>query len=424
MSVCETTGCGSASYMVQVNGFCTKCNVETGRDRDLSRSMDRSRSMNSLSSMAPSALDGLGTAFGGRLEFKLTNERGSMTEAFGGRLDRPVSEIIDYQLLRLKFLLNKAVGQMVNPAEIFEHFDVDGSGLIDIKEFEGGLKKLGIVLISKETEALLQRFSLTNGEIAYPDFMAVLGLEEGIGKGTGGKHISIARRDYRANGQGFGHGSGLLDDEFKGLLQQVHIEINRVARAGGGAPRYRKIFQDMDADGNGAVDLAEFMQGLEELGFSLSAKRCAEVAKYFKFKDTDEIDFEDFVEFCEARSAEEAMRKHRAAKTKSGFGDGDLINMLKDIHREINRLAQSGSGAPDFRRVFQSLDRDGDGKLDLAELLEGFRSMGFELNSKKISEVAKVFDVDGDGQADFQVWINPAILSLFVTKYSYPPISS
>ena len=215
-----------------------------------------------------------------------------MTETFGGRLDRPVSEIIDYQLLRLKFLLNKAVGQMVNPAEIFEHFDVDGSGLIDIKEFEDGLKKLGIMLTSKETEALLQRFSLTNGEIAYPDFMAVLGLEEGIGKVTGGKHLSIARRDDRANGQGFGHGSGLLDDELKGLLQQVHTEINRVARAGGGAPRYRKVFQDMDADGNGAVDLAEFMQGLEELGFSLSAKRCAEVAKYFKFKDTDEIDFE------------------------------------------------------------------------------------------------------------------------------------
>ena len=50
------------------------------------------------------------------------------------------------------------------------------------------------------------------------------------------------------------------------------------------------------------------------------------------------------MEFCEAKSAEEAMRKHRVAKSKSGFGDGDLINILKDIHREINRLAQSGSG--------------------------------------------------------------------------------
>ena len=43
------------------------------------------------------------------------------------------------------------------------------------------------------------------------------------------------------------------------------------------------------------------------------------------------------------------------------------------------------------------------GKLDLAELLEGFRSMGFELNSKKISEVANVFDVDGSGRTDFEV---------------------
>jgi len=44
--------------------------------------------------------------------------------------------------------------------EIFEHFDTDFSGEIDVPEFVDGLKRLGIYLTNAENLALLQRFSI------------------------------------------------------------------------------------------------------------------------------------------------------------------------------------------------------------------------------------------------------------------------
>jgi len=72
--------------------------------------------------------------------------------------------VVDYQYLRLKFLLNKAIGQGVDPLEIFEHFDTNFSGEIDVSEFHDGLRRLGIFLTAAETLALLSRFSIPNRE--------------------------------------------------------------------------------------------------------------------------------------------------------------------------------------------------------------------------------------------------------------------
>lgn len=39
--------------------------------------------------------------------------------------------------------------------EVFEHFDTDFSGEVDINEFNDGLKRLGIFLTHAESKALL-----------------------------------------------------------------------------------------------------------------------------------------------------------------------------------------------------------------------------------------------------------------------------
>jgi Ca2+-binding EF-hand superfamily protein len=39
--------------------------------------------------------------------------------------------------------------------EVFEHFDTDYSGKVDVKEFSDGLKRLGIFLTQSESKALL-----------------------------------------------------------------------------------------------------------------------------------------------------------------------------------------------------------------------------------------------------------------------------
>lgn len=68
-----------------------------------------------------------GTAFGGRLQYNYVRRDVEPPSGARSRLNvggrRPAAAVVDYQFLRLKFLLNKAIGQGVDPLEIFEHFD-------------------------------------------------------------------------------------------------------------------------------------------------------------------------------------------------------------------------------------------------------------------------------------------------------------
>ena len=75
----------------------------------------------------------------------------------------------------------QAMGNKVDPLEIFQHFDTDDSGLIDLPEFSDGLERLGIYLTKSEVQALVERFSSGSadhpGEISFAAFARSLGLD-------------------------------------------------------------------------------------------------------------------------------------------------------------------------------------------------------------------------------------------------------
>ena len=92
----------------------------------------------------------------------------------------------------------QAMGSNVDPVEIFQHFDTNNSGEIDVREFNDGLERLGIFVTASETESLLAKFGVAGPGgrprgITYPEFIHALGLGDaddgdsgGFGGGGGG----------------------------------------------------------------------------------------------------------------------------------------------------------------------------------------------------------------------------------------------
>ena len=190
----------------------------------------------------------------------------------------------------------QAIGSDVDPLEIFQHFDTDNSGAIDLKEFNDGLERLGIFLTKLEIAALLEKFGVKSGGagIVYSDFVRALGLDsDGGGKGSerdgggnkeGGKaHVSFgpSPAEPSAASAAAGDGGGgfataaapkevhqFTQEEFIAMANKVHSEMNRLARKKGGEkPQFKKVFRKMDKDGGGALDTAEFIDGLATMGF-------------------------------------------------------------------------------------------------------------------------------------------------------------
>ena len=79
--------------------------------------------------------------------------------------------------------------------------------------------------------------------------------------------------------------------------------------------------------------------------------------------------------------------------------------MIQDIHKEVNRLAKSKKGPPNFKRVFGAWDSDGSGEIDIGEFRTGLANMGFELNPLKIAQIASIFDADNSGSIDYEEFV-------------------
>ena len=59
--------------------------------------------------------------------------------------------------MSIKFLLKKARGNGVSPIELFNYFDANGDGEIDVEEFSSAMARFSINATSREVKAVMVR---------------------------------------------------------------------------------------------------------------------------------------------------------------------------------------------------------------------------------------------------------------------------
>ncbi|KAH8068597.1 peptidyl-prolyl cis-trans isomerase [Aureococcus anophagefferens] len=67
----------------------------------------------------------------------------------------------------------RRVGDGLSPDDIFAHFDLDGDGTIDEREFAKAMKKLGVSLSSREVRKTMAQFP-ARGRLKYRDFLKAI----------------------------------------------------------------------------------------------------------------------------------------------------------------------------------------------------------------------------------------------------------
>ena len=110
-------------------------------------------------------------------------------------------------------------------------------------------------------------------------------------------------------------------------------------------------------------------------------KQVVQLSKLFDADSSGSIDYEEFVEFCEAPTVDEALKITQEVQLKkvtkaSKFDEEELLEIIQSIHKEIHRRAAMGKGKLDFRSIFESMDQDGGGQVDMAEFVVGLNSIG------------------------------------------------
>jgi len=156
--------------------------------------------------------------------------------------------------------------------------------------------------------------------------------------------------------------------------------------------KLKDVFEHIDVDGSGELDVDELQQCMKSLGANISKE---DILKMMQLGDADAdgaVDFDEFVKMVRAID-EKAQRRAAEKKWCSVFSAFPLTEMDdKGLHNLFNDIDADSSGSLDKSEVASLLENATGGQQDAGTLA-------------MIDHMITSADVDGDGQIDFDEFV-------------------
>uniref|UniRef100_A0A8B9XUM0 Mitochondrial adenyl nucleotide antiporter SLC25A24 n=1 Tax=Bos mutus grunniens TaxID=30521 RepID=A0A8B9XUM0_BOSMU len=125
--------------------------------------------------------------------------------------------------------------------------------------------------------------------------------------------------------------------------------------------RYETLFQKLDRNGDGVVDISELQEGLKSLGIPLGQDAEEKIFTTGDVNKDGKLDFEEFMKY------------------------------LKD-HEKKMKLA------------FKSLDKNNDGKIEASEIVQSLQILGLTISEQQAELILQSIDADGTMTVDWNEW--------------------
>ena len=302
--------------------------------------------------------------------------------------------------------------------DLFREWDEDGDGAISKKEFRKAVAALGYDASKKDMNAAFDALDDTgDGYIEYGEFKAALSKHSKKGKGQPPPQPKKAASSASAAAED-GDVAGTGEEEFEVGMKQNAMERDAADADQDGKLDFnefcqlvrdreegehteeelKKRFQQLDGDGSGKVDMAEYLQ------FSLRdalARSSDRVVDLFKKWDEDGSGKIDKREFCHAVRA-------------LGFGDisekdaGAVFDMLDDDksgsleYKELNAMLRKGFGS----QVQANLKRAKDVRSDSRAAKMTRKNMNENYQSAKLAALPPMVTLDASSGVSIPDQIN------------------
>jgi len=188
-------------------------------------------------------------------------------------------------------------------------------------------------------------------------------------------------------------------------------------RTTSGPFQLRRTFKYFDRDGSGDIDFSEMRYAFKIMGFSFTDMQVlALFAKYDSGGEGD-ISYHEFID--------NLMEKDFKGVEIGGYGKARLKDMMSNLIKDDAAEGEGATGAgetaydSDFdeeeflefeeveiKKVFEMIDKDKSGYIDMEELKLLLIALGKELPDEKIGEVMTKLDKSNDGTLDFMEFRN------------------
>ena len=95
------------------------------------------------------------------------------------------------------------------------------------------------------------------------------------------------------------------------LLDDLRYKVRKAERKG---VNVRNAFRHFDVNGSGSVDQEEFVDGLAEIGLSVSSRDAKKLFRQFRGGGKNEVDYHRFLRMVGVKSKSKSKSKRKARK--------------------------------------------------------------------------------------------------------------
>merc|ERR1719342_1309721 len=311
----------------------------------------------------------------------------------------------------------------------FKSFDTNNDGAIDSKELANGLKNSGICLTDQEIETIFAVADIDgDGQICAAEFGQLLGVDSVAGKSAApaiagvnpAAIVAKFRNLYKTIDQ---VRSAFIQYDVDGDRNISRAELEQgMVRSGQFTQQESKLVFDIaDIDGNGTIDIGEFVQMMfpnaAQLISNLKQNFAteAEVKAAFNSWDSNKDGQISFAELKAAvqRSGQKLSDEDINAIFVVGDADqngeidlGEFMAMMMPTSSDVvAKFRAIRKTVKDVQQSFKQIDRDGNGTIDKQELTAALKSSGGNFTQQDIDTLFAAGDIDGNGEIDYEEFI-------------------
>ncbi len=243
---------------------------------------------------------------------------------------------------------------------IFEAIDLDRSGELD----RGEIRELGAQLGAEMTEAELQS--------------------------------AMDEMDEDGNGE--------VDlDEFLAWWKNARSSDSTWARMIARRERQEKerewlndLFDHIDADGGGTLDIEEINMMTNDLGLSLTTVELSAAMEEMDKDNNGDVDFEEFFTwYVESSSAGQGL----ATEIQRGLQRSEMLQMARNA---MFAAMDGGKGTDHLKILFDRLDEDGSRSIEVSELVYLVDGLRLNMTREEIEIAIQEMDKKNTGEIDFE----------------------
>jgi len=247
----------------------------------------------------------------------------------------------------------------VSPLQVFEMFDSNKDGTLQMDEMTQAFKAMGIVTDTSENEILHMMMDLDgSGSLDYREFVRKL-KRSGVAVRT--KEEEVVNRIWNC-------------------ITKANLTLDQA-------------FKVFDRDSDKLISFDDIVNSLTSLGIKVEPAVVGELFRIADVTGDGKIDYSEFIYIFKKYNK---VSYERAEDTQLDW-KFDVMARLEKVSREKD---------VSLEEIFDSLDVDGDGAIDIKELGELFAALGTKLEDQAMQKLFFAIDTSKSGHISFTEFLS------------------